>query len=253
MKRLDGKVAVVTGAGAGQGAAVARAFASEGASVAVLDVDRVGGTQTVAAILGDGGAASLLCADVSEPGTWSDAVQLATSEFGGIDVVYHNAALLSPDDGSVVDVEPDTWDRVMAVNVGSVYLGCRAVVPAMIARGGGSIIAVASIRAHLGTSIPQDAYAASKGAVVALTRSMAVHLAPHGIRANVISPGTIVTGMAPIADERVAAERLARYPLGRFGSVADVTGAAVHLASDESAWTTGVELTIDGGTSSMYV
>lgn len=253
MSRMDGKVAVVTGSAAGQGAGVARAFAAEGASVAVFDLDEHGGADTVRAINEVGGAAILVVGDVSDERAWSAAVHQVTAEFGDIDVLYHNAALFSPHDGSVVDIQPEVWDRVMAVNVRSVYLGCRAIVPSMIRSGGGSIVAVASIRAHLGTSIPQDAYAASKGAVVALVRSLAVHLAPHGIRANVISPGTILTGMAPVADEDAAAIRLARYPMGRFGTVDDVIGAAIHLASDESRWTTGVELPIDGGTSSFYV
>ena len=253
MSRLDGKVAIVTGAAAGQGAGVARAYAAEGASVAVFDLDEHGGKETVDAIVEAGGAAALIVGDVSDESAWSDAVDQVVTAFGGIDVVYHNAALFSPDDGSVVDIEPPTWDRVMAVNVRSVYLGCRAAVPSMTERGGGSIVAVASIRAHLGTSTAQDAYAASKGAVVGLIRSVAVHLAPVGIRANVISPGTILTAMAPVADEDAAAVRLARYPLGRFGTVDDVIGAAIYLASDESSWTTGVELPVDGGTSSFYV
>ena len=251
--RLDGKVAVVTGGGAGQGAAVAGAFAAEGAAVAIVDIDVGAGESTAQLIRDGGGVARFIEGDVSEEKSWTRIAGEVEAELGDIAVAYHNAALFSPDDGSVVDLAPDVWDRVMAVNARSVYLGCRAVVPSMIRRGGGSIIAVASIRAHLGTSAPQDAYAASKGAVVALIRSLAVHLAPHSIRANVISPGTILTAMAPVADEAAAAIRRARYPMGRFGTVDDVTGAAVHLASDESSWTTGVEITIDGGTSSFYV
>jgi len=253
MTRLIGKTTLVTGAAAGQGAGVAGRFANEGAAVAVMDVDEQGGEATVEGITSSGGTAIFVRGDVADEASWSNAVKEITATFGGIDVVYHNAALFSPGDGSVADIDPDTWDRVMAVNVRSVYLGCRATIPSMTERGGGSIIAVASIRAHLGTSQPQDAYAASKGAVVGLIRSLAVHLAPHGIRANVISPGTILTGMAPVADRQAAAIRLARYPLGRFGTVDDITGAAVYLASDESSWTTGAELTIDGGTSSFYV
>jgi len=253
MSRMAGKVAIVTGSAVGQGAAVARAFAAEGASVAVFDLDEHGGAETVEAIEEFGGAATLAVGDVADEGSWSAVVDQVTAEFGPVDVLYHNAALFSPRDGSVVELEPEVWDRVMAVNVRSVYLGCRAVVPSMIRRGTGSVIAVASIRASLGTSIPQDAYAASKGAVVALVRSLAVHLGPHGIRANVISPGTILTDMAPVADEEAAATRRARYPIGRFGSVEDVVGAAIYLASDESRWTTGIELPVDGGTSSFYV
>jgi cyclopentanol dehydrogenase len=152
-----------------------------------------------------------------------------------------------------MDLSVDTWDRVFAVNARGVFLGCKHAVPLMHDSDGGSIINIASIRAWLGTSRAQDAYAATKGAVVALTRSLAVHLAPRQIRANTISPGTVLTAMAPLPDEAAVAQRLARYPLGRFGETPDVVGAAVFLASDESRWVTGADLRVDGGTSVFYV
>jgi NAD(P)-dependent dehydrogenase (short-subunit alcohol dehydrogenase family) len=152
-----------------------------------------------------------------------------------------------------MDIDVDVWDRVFAVNARGVFLGCKHAAPLMAAGTGGSIVNIASIRAWLGTSVAQDAYAATKGAVIALTRSLSTHLAPRQIRANTICPGTILTAMAPLLDEQAVAQRLARYPLGRFGTTTDVVGAAVFLASDESRWITGVELPVDGGTSVFYV
>lgn len=251
--RLAGKSAVVTGGAAGQGAAVAAAFASEGASVVIADLDESAGAATAAGIEQQGGRCEFRHGDIAEPALWDDVMKAATGLSGGVDVVYHNAAMFSPRDDSAADIDLDVWDAVMRVNVRAMVVGSQATVASMRERGGGSIVAVASIRAHLGTSTPQDAYAASKGAVVALCRSMAVHLAPDGIRVNVISPGTIMTPMAPIADPDSARIREARYPLGRFGTVDDVTGAAVYFASDESKWTTGTELPVDGGTSAFYV
>ena len=251
--RLSGAVCVVTGAAAGQGRSVALRFAHEGGSVLLLDVDGSRGEQAAAEIRRLGHSASFLRCDVSDEGDWEKARLQVEAEFGTATVLYNNAAVFLAQDGSVLDMEVATWDRVMAVNVRSVFLGCKHFAPGMIQRGGGSIVNVASIRASLGTRLPQDAYAASKGAVVALTKSLAVELAPHHVRVNVISPGTILTEMAPIQDPELAAERLKRYPLGRFGTPEDVTSAAVYLASDESAWTTGIELLIDGGTSAFYV
>lgn len=253
MSRLAGKTCVVTGGSAGQGRGVAERFAAEGARVVVLDVDDAGGHAAVAAAHAVGADARFIHTDVSSADDWKAAVDETVAAFGGIDVLYNNAAVFLPGDRSILETSASTWDRVMAVNVRGVFLGCKFCAPSMIDRGGGSIINVASIRAWYGTSSPQDAYAASKGAVVALTKSLAIELAAHAIRVNVICPGTIDTAMAPLQDPTVRAHRLARYPLGRFGTVDDVTGAAVYFASEDSAWTTGTVLPIDGGTSVFYV
>ncbi len=251
--RLRGVVCVVTGAAAGQGRSVAIRFAHEGASVLLLDIDNTGGEETAVKLRSEGHSALFLRCDVADENDWLKARALVESEFGSATVLYNNAAVFLPNDGSVLDMDVETWDRVMAVNVRSIFLGCKHFVPGMIRQGGGSVINVGSIRASLGTLVPQDAYAASKGAVLALTKSLAVEFAPQQVRVNVISPGTIVTEMAPVQDPEVAAERLKRYPLGRFGTTGDVASAATYLASSESAWTTGVDLVIDGGTSALYV
>jgi len=251
--KLDGAVCVVTGAATGQGRAVAFRFAEEGASVLLLDIDTTRGEQAAEELRIGGYPALFLQCDVTDEANWVEALSTVESEFGTPTVLYNNAAVFLPSDRSVLDMDVETWDRVMAVNVRSIFLGCKHFVPGMIRRGGGSVINVASIRASLGTSVPQDAYAASKGAVVSLTKSLAVEFAPRQVRVNVISPGTILTEMAPVQDPAAAAERLKRYPLGRFGTTDDVASAATYLASSESAWTTGVELIIDGGTSVLYV
>lgn len=251
--RLAGKAAIVTGASTGQGLAVAEAFAREGAGVLLVDLNQQAGEDAAEVIRHQGGSAMFVRADVSREEDWVEAVRAAREKFDRLDVLYNNAALFSDSDGPVTDLPADIWDRVLAVNARGVFLGCKHSVPLIAESGGGSIINIASIRAWLGTSRAQDAYAASKGAVVALTRSMAVHLAVQQIRVNTICPGTILTDMAPLPDASAVAQRLARYPLGRLGTTDDVTGAAVFLASDESRWITGVELPIDGGTSAFYV
>ena len=251
--RLTSKVALITGAAAGQGRAIAEAFAAEGASVIMLDLDETTGEEAAASIRDSGRNATFRRIDVSNEADWVETIEAVRSSFGRLDILYNNAALFSAADGPVMEIGVDVWDLVFAVNARGVFLGCKHAVPLMDSGGGGSIINIASIRAWLGTSTAQDAYAATKGAVVALTRSLAVHLAPRQIRANTICPGTILTAMAPLADGEAVAQRLARYPLGRFGTTNDVVGAAVFLASDESRWITGVELPVDGGTSAFYV
>jgi len=251
--RLASKVAVITGAAAGQGRAVAETFAAEGASVIMLDTDETTGESAAASIRDSGGDATFRRVDVSNEADWIETIEAVRSSFDRLDILYNNAALFSPADGPVTEIDIDVWDRVFAVNVRGVFLGCKHAVPLMERGDGGSIVNIASIRAWLGTSTAQDAYAATKGAVVALTRSLAVHLAPRQIRANTICPGTILTAMAPLPDAEAVAQRLARYPLGRFGTTTDVIGAAVFLASDESRWITGIELPVDGGTSVFYV
>ncbi|MDE0652637.1 MAG: glucose 1-dehydrogenase [bacterium] len=254
--RLDGKVCVITGAGSGQGRAAALRFAEEGGSVVIVEVDRSGGAAAADEIAAAGGEALFVEADVSVEDDWRRVVAGAVERFGGVDVLYNNAAVAPVEDGSVVDVPLEVWDRILAVNLTGPMLGCRHAIPEMLRRGGGSIINTSSIRAFVGGSQPIDAYTASKGALISLTRSLAVVYGPEGIRTNVIAPGTIRTPMALVHDAHGDAGsqmRLARYPVGRFGEPTEIADLAVYLASDESRWTNGAVMVIDGGAMINYV
>jgi NAD(P)-dependent dehydrogenase (short-subunit alcohol dehydrogenase family) len=179
----------------------------------------------------------------------------ALATWGRVDVLYNNAGIMPEADHSVVDTDVATWDQVMAVNVRGVFLGCKYAIPAMIAGGGGSIVNVASFVAILGCSVPQDAYTASKGAVLSLTRSLAVQFAPKGVRSNAISPGPIETPLLMdwlLKDEAAKQLRLARNPSGRFGRPEEIVDVAIYLASDESRWTNGANFVIDGGITVNY-
>lgn len=254
--RLDGKVCVITGAGSGQGRAAALRFAREGARVVIAEVDAATGASVADEIAAAGGAALFSETDVSAEEDWRSVIGQAVERFGGVDVLYNNAAIAPVEDGSVVDVPLEVWDRILAVNLTGPMLGCRHAVPEMLRRGGGSIINTSSIRAFVGGSQPIDAYTASKGALISLTRSLAVVYGPQGIRANVIAPGTIRTPIALVHDahgDPGSRMRLARYPVGRFGEPTEIADLALYLASDESRWTNGAVMVIDGGAMINYV
>ena len=254
--RLEGKVCIITGAGSGQGRSAALRFAEEGAGVVIAEIDRAGGAAVADEIAAAGGEALFVEADVSVEDDWRRVVAGAVERFAGVDVLYNNAAVAPFEDGSVVDVPLEVWDRTLAVNLSGPMLGCRHAIPQMLRRGGGSIINTSSIRAFVGGSQPIDAYTASKGALISLTRSLAVVYGPQGIRANVIAPGTIRTPMAMVHDahgDPGSQMRLARYPVGRFGEPAEIADLALYLASDESRWTNGAVMVIDGGAMINYV
>jgi NAD(P)-dependent dehydrogenase (short-subunit alcohol dehydrogenase family) len=253
--RLAGKVTIITGGGGGMGRVAARMFAKEGARVVVAEYGEAAGQETVELVRADGGEATFVRADVSSEADARAMVEHAVETYGRLDALYNNAGVMPEADHSVVDTDVDVWDQVMAVNVRGVFLGCKYAVPAMAATGGGSIINIASFVALVGCSVPQDAYTASKGAVIALTRSLAVQFGPKGIRTNAICPGPVETPLLMdwlVKDEAAKQLRLARNPTGRFGKPEEIVHMAVYLASDESRWTNGASLVIDGGITVNY-
>jgi NAD(P)-dependent dehydrogenase (short-subunit alcohol dehydrogenase family) len=253
--RLQDKVTIITGAGGGMGRVAAQLFAAEGARVVVAEYGEAAGRETVEIVQGAGGQASFVRADVSKEADARAMIDHAIATYGRVDCLYNNAGIMPEADHSVTDTDVDTWDAVMAVNVRGVYLGCKYAIPAMIEGGGGSIINIASFVAILGCSVPQDAYTASKGAVLSLTRSLAVQFGPHGIRTNAICPGPVETPLLMdwlVKDEEAKRIRLARNPSGRFGKPEEIVHMAVYLASDESRWTNGASLVVDGGITVNY-
>lgn len=253
--RLEGKVALITGAGSGMGRVAALLFAREGACVVAADVSEQAGRETVEAARAEALDVRFVRVDVSKEADCSSMVAFAEETFGRLDVLYNNAGVMLEADRSVVDTEESAWDATFAVNVKGVYLGCKHGIPALQRAGGGSIINAASFVALVGCSVPQDAYTASKGAVLALTKSLAVQFGPDGIRANAICPGPIETPLMTnwlLADPDAKSVRLARNPTGRFGRPEDVASLALYLASDESTWTNGATLVVDGGITANY-
>lgn len=252
--RLDGKTALITGAGSGMGRLAAEVFAREGAAVVATDVAAEGLRETVERVRSAEGRILGLEGDVAHADDVRRWVEEAVNAYGQLDILYNNAGIFPDEDGSVTDLDETVFERVIDVNLKGVYLCCKFGVPALIRAGGGSIVNVASFVALLGCTVPQDAYTASKGAVLALTRSLAVQFGPHNIRANAICPGPIETPLLRelLRDEEARQRRLSRIPLGRFGRPEDVVYAALYLASDESAWTTGTTFVVDGGISVNY-
>jgi NAD(P)-dependent dehydrogenase (short-subunit alcohol dehydrogenase family) len=253
--RLQDKVTIITGGASGMGRVAAAMFAAEGAKVVVADVTAPAAQSVVDDITKAGGTAIAVVADVSKEADAKRMVDETIAAFGRVDVLYNNAGIMPEADHSVIDTSVEDWDRVMAVNVRGVFLGCKYAIPKMVEQGSGSIINIASFVAILGCSVPQDAYTASKGAVLSLTRSLAVQFAPQGVRSNAISPGPIETPMLMdwlVKDEEAKRIRLARNPSGRFGKPEEIVHMAIYLASDESRWTNGANLVIDGGITVNY-
>ncbi|MGZ6259727.1 MAG: SDR family NAD(P)-dependent oxidoreductase [Candidatus Limnocylindrales bacterium] len=253
--RLQDKVTLITGGGGGMGRVAARMFAAEGARLVVAEFDAAAGQETVRLVREAGGQASYVEADVTSETDARTMVEHALVTYGRLDCLYNNAGVMPEADQSVVDTDVPTWDRVMAVNVRGVFLGCKYAIPAMIEGGGGSIINIASFVALVGCSVPQDAYTASKGAVLSLTRSLAVQFGPQGVRSNAICPGPVETPLLMdwlVKDEEARRVRLARNPTGRFGKPEEIVQLAIYLASDESRWTNGASLVVDGGISVNY-
>lgn len=253
--RLEGKVALITGAAGGIGRAAALRFAGEGASILAVDLTGAANQATVELVVEAGGNAVAHVGDVTDSDSMAAAVALAESEFGSLDIVFNNAGIMLADDGDSESTTEAVIDLTMAVNVKGVLNGCKHGVPALRRAGGGSIINTASFVASVGAATPQIAYTASKGAVLALTRELAVLHAREGIRVNAVSPGPLHTEllMTFLDTDEKRQRRLVHVPMGRFGEADEIANAALFLASDESSYVTGANLMVDGGITAAYV
>src|SRR6476646_11805723 len=245
--RLTGKVAIITGGGSGIGKAIATAFVREGAKVVIAGRD---GKKLERAAAEIGGECVAVSADVSHADDVQKLVDAALGRFQGINVLVNNAAVLLP--GTAESLSEEDFDQTFAVNVRGLWLLSRAVLPHMRTSGGGSIVNIASVLSMLGAR-NRVAYASSKGAVMAMTKAMALDHAAENIRVNCICPGIVATEMVARfnLDENARRQRVAMHPMGRFGQPEDVANTAVFLASDESGWTTGSVITVDGGYSAQ--
>ncbi len=244
MGRLDGKVALISGAARGLGAATARLFAAEGASVVLGDLRDSDGETVAADIAASGGVARFVHLDVTSEPDWQAAVAAAVSGYGRLDVLVNNAGIWRA--GRVEETSVEHWDAVNDVNSKGVFLGTRAAIGALRAAGGGSIVNVSSISGMVGNP-RTSAYAASKGAVRVFTKATAVQYAAEGIRANSIHPGPVDTDLLGQVVDALEIEAFAPAPLGRVGKAEDIAYGALYLACDESSFVTGSELVIDGG------
>jgi len=255
MSRLEGKVALITGAGGGIGRESALLFAREGAKVVVVDITEKSGKQTVKLVRAAGGEATFVAADVSRADDCARMVRAAEKKFGKLDILFNNAGIMHHSDDNAVTTEESIWDLTMNINARGVFLGCKYGIPALRRAGGGSIINTASFVALMGAATPQVAYTASKGAVLAMTRELAVIHARENIRVNSLCPGPLRTEllMSYLNTDEKKQRRLVHIPMGRFGEASEIAQAALFLASDESSFITGTDFVVDGGITAAYV
>ncbi|MGY1600933.1 3-oxoacyl-ACP reductase [Geodermatophilus sp. SYSU D00815] len=249
--RLEGKVAVITGAASGIGRASARRFAAEGAHVVVADLDEDGGEALAEEIDG-----LFVRADVTDADDVQGMYAAAVDRFGGLDVCFNNAGISPPDDDSILETELDAWRLVQEVNLTSVYLCCRYGIPHLLERGGGAVVNTASFVAVMGAATSQISYTASKGGVLAMSRELGVQFARQGVRVNALCPGPVNTPLLQelfAKDPERAARRLVHVPMGRFAEPEEIAAAACFLASDDASFITASTFLVDGGISGAYV
>lgn len=249
--RLASRVAVVTGAGSGIGLASVRRLAAEGATVVCVDIDEDAGTAAAAQVHG-----RFVPADVSQENDVQRLYATVHDEYGRIDIAFHNAGISPPEDDSILVTDPDVWRRVQEVNLTSVYLGCKHVIPYMQQQGRGSIINNASFVAVMGAATSQISYVASKGGVLAMSRELGVQFAREGIRVNALCPGPVNTPLLRelfAADPERAARRLVHVPMGRFAEPEEIAAAVAFLASDDASFITASTFLVDGGITAAYV
>jgi NAD(P)-dependent dehydrogenase (short-subunit alcohol dehydrogenase family) len=252
MGRLDGKVAVITGAGGGMGREAALVFGEEGAQVCVADVNKEAAEETAGAAR----EAFAFQVDVGDQENVRAMYDATKERYGGIDILYNNAGISPGDDASILETKPEAWDRVQDVNTRGVYLCCKHGIPHLLERGGGSVINVASFVALLGAATSQISYTASKGAVLAMTRELGVQFARQGVRVNALCPGPVETPLllSIWGDDPAAAERrLVHIPMGRLAKPREIVNAALFLASDESSYVNAATFVVDGGITGAYV
>lgn len=253
MGRLDGKVCVITGAGSGIGREASLLFSDEGARLCVADVNLAAAEDTVSQLSGEAIAAHV---DVTDPASVGAMYAQTADRFGGIDVLYNNAGIMPDDDSSVLETETDAWQRVQDVNTKGVFLCCKHGIPHLLERGGGSVINVASFVALMGAATSQISYTASKGAVLSMSRELAVQFARRGVRVNALCPGPVETPLLMRlfeATEGAYERRRIHLPMGRLAQAREIAYGALFLASDESSYVNGSTFLVDGGLTAAYV
>jgi NAD(P)-dependent dehydrogenase (short-subunit alcohol dehydrogenase family) len=251
VERLSGRTAVVTGGASGIGLASIRRLASEGARVVVADVDAVAGKRAADEVSG-----LFVATDVTDPDGVERLFAVAQREYGSVDIAFNNAGISPPEDGSILETGLDAWRKVQEVNLTSVYLCCKAVLPYMQRQGKGSIINTASFVALMGAATSQISYSASKGGVLSMSRELGVQFAREGIRVNALCPGPVNTPLLQelfAKDAERAQRRLVHVPMGRFAEPDEIAAAVAFLASDDSSFITASTFLVDGGISGAYV
>lgn len=252
MGRLEGKVCVITGSAGGMGREAALLFSEEGAKICVADVNQEAGEKTASECRD----AFFFKVDVSDAGSVQEMYRTTAQRFGGVDVLYNNAGIMPEDDSSVLETEEEAWQRVQDVNTKGVFLCCKYGIPRLLERGGGSVINVASFVALMGAATSQISYTASKGAVLSMTRELAVEFARRGVRVNALCPGPVETPllMRLFAETPGALERrLVHLPMGRLAQAREIAQGALFLASEDSSYVNGSTFLVDGGLTAAYV